>query len=639
MPSEEKTGKIDFTLIQSGFDLEILVSSRLVQIYLDSLLAAREASGEIPFGGEDHRKVLRILRLSNARFISGDSVSTDAELAVDMDYQIDSISGERIDEGVQVVYLNVRMSGLSTSDISAAQDTLTLMVSFIKSQGDIDVHDKLNDSDSLSLIVNLGAAFYQEHPIDLVPGEVHRVEIQTFPATPEHPAAMGVYVNFKFRNSPLPDDFLEFERGDLGKALNFLPQEYDYAIGVSPSVYDKLGAHIRHEYFGRTYTTPGGEVKYSYVWSDDGQEINCKAVTVLPDFRVNMHTDQNTGRTVSETVYTGGLRMNIHTHVYMSEYDINAEADIKYGVFPTEKDGVLELKLKLLDTDVDVSFWDSVRSIFMADNGNYMALWICFPIALIGVPIGGAIKWLVAEIGASLAEDELTDQLKAGTAKAQKKIATVLDYLSGRVTFLKKRMDPFYTTHFQAVVAWKEARFDEKGMRMGGTLEGAQEFLPKEQYGVNDQGEKTEELVICDKTRTRDGAIDRLVYRIADYQDIFEVDNFPRLDPVGKPDEFLLAVSEIINRIQEKRLDVMVQLYPTHVRIRDHHIYVIRFHSGLVLRPQEAGELQYIHRALRVMGYDLVRYRHTLKFYYRSERDRQETNNLWSLPHDSSLEP
>lgn len=639
MPVQEETCKIDSNLIQSGFDLELLFSARLVQLYLAAMFDAREAEGAAPITGVDEPKTFHFLHVSNATFIADDPASPSADLALDLAYRIDSFFGEQVDEGVETVYLNVQMQGLSTSDISTKQNSLCFKVTFLESHGDIDAHDTLNMQERLMVMSILNIAFTQSHALDMVPGEVQRVETLTLAATEGHAAAMGVYVNFKFRNSPLPDDFLEFERGDLGKALNFLPAGYDYAIGASPSVYERLGAHIRHEIFGRTYKTLGGEMKYSYVWSDDGQEINCKAVTVYPDCRLSMRTDPKTGKSISEMVYTGGLRMNIHTHVYMSEYDINAEADIKYGIFPSEKDGVLDLSLKLLDTDVDVSFWDSVRSIFMADGGNLMALWICFPVALIGVPIAGAVKWLVAEIGAALAEDELADRLRQGTAQAQEKVATVLDYLSGRVTFKKKRMDPFYTTLFQAVVTWKEARFDEKGMRLGGVLAGGQDFVPKEQYDINAEGVKTEELVICDKTRAADGAIDRLIYRVTDYQDIFQVERFRRLDPAGRPDEFLLPVNEIIERISEKRLTVMVQLTPARVRIRNNQVNVIRFHSGLVLRPQEAGELQYIHRALRVMGYDLVRYRHTLKFYYRGKRDRQVENNLKSLPHDSSLEP
>ncbi len=641
MPAQEETGGIDSKLIQSGFDLEILFSSRLVQLYLDAMFDAREAEGSAPIAlaGVDDPKIFHFLGLNNARFIAGDPVSPLADLAVDLSYRIDSHTGEKVDEGVETVYLNLQMQGLSTSDISTKLDSLWFKVSFKESRGDIVAHDKFSMLERLSIMLILSVAFTQSHALDMVPGEVSRVETLTFPETAEHPAAVGVYVNFKFRNSPLPDDFLEFDRGDLGKALNFLPPGYDYAIGASPSVYERLGAHIRHEFFGRTYKTPGGETKYSYLWTYDNLEVNCKAVTVYPDSRICMRADPRTGRNISEIVYTGGLRINVHTHVYMSDYDINAEADIKYGIFPFEKDGALDISLKLLDTDVDVSFWDSVRSIFMIDGGIMMGLWFIFPVALIGVPIAGAVKWLIAEIGASVAEDDLARQLSQGTAMAQEKVATVLDYLSGRITFKKKRMDPFYTTLFQAVVTWKEARFDEKGIRMGGVLEGGREFVPKEQYRVDAEGARTEELVICDKTRAADGSIDRLVYRIADYQEIFDAAGFPRLDPVGRPDEFLLPVNEIIERINEKRLSAMVQLTPERVRIRHNQIHVIRFHSGLTLRPREAGELYYIHRALRVMGYDLVRYRHTLKFYFRAKRDRRVENNLKSLPNDSSLEP
>lgn len=119
--------------------------------------------------------------------------------------------------------------------------------------------------------------------------------------------------------------------------------------------------------------------------------------------------------------------------------------------------------------------------------------------------------------------------------------------------------------------------------------------------------------------------------KLENYETIFENDKINRPDP-DKLDEFWIDARFLSDMIQENKLACQVQLIPDAIHLHNNKIRAIRFHSGLVLSPNEAGTLQYTTLSLIVMGYKLIRKKHKLEFYYRSKRDLSERNNLMSLP-------
>jgi hypothetical protein len=174
---------------------------------------------------------------------------------------------------------------------------------------------------------------------------------------------------------------------------------------------------------------------------------------------------------------------------------------------------------------------------------------------------------------------------------------------------------------------------NEKGFCAGGSFNTTKTYEAKRQMGVTPEGQEVEELVICDKWRDETGHIRGLIYRVSDYRKVFKQEEIYRPDP-AKPDEFLIGNEELREMILDGKLISQVYLRPEAIDVRNNHIHALRFHSGLVLSPHETGHYAYEYRALLVLGYQLIRRKHKLEFFYRAKPDGRSYNNLRALPRE-----
>ncbi len=629
---------INYEDIKSGFDIEMIISPKIFEKLISSMYDAHEIPHTIvmPLTNELRRVTRPTVKFDNYQIPNTNRIFSD--LTINFDLTSDSGTTEilvfcKIDvkpghkensEKVDSLDLSLQYITFSTDGITWVPEMATTEGSPFKTIADI-----------------FEKALNQTYHTTAVPGIIQRIETKLFGDDKEtgKKNAFGIYVNLllKQKDYPFEDMYYSRERGNPEQAINFLPEGLDYAFGVNPSVFSLAASHLKIEMFARYITEPeeekpeeteesgsgekeGSEEKItvSYTTDYDDYSVRCKDVGIFPGSLTPFENFHNK------------LLFTLNLNVYVKDADLNVDVDVTFLIYPEISGDDLTLKVELWDIDTDVSLWESIRSLLSGKSLISILSYILFPAATITIfPfIFWGVSNLVADKFSEVGEILGAQKLKSETSK----LAGLFDFLNNRITFFRKRLSPFYYTDFQAEIKWSEFNVGQHGIIAGGVLQNSEQYIPKEQY-VKTGEEVKEELVISGKTRINgdESDINGLIYRISDYETIFEHDKINRPDP-DKPDEFWIDARFLFDMIQEKKLACQVQLTPDAIHLRDNKIRAIRFHSGLVLSPNEAGTLQYTTLSLYVKGYKLIRKKHKLEFYYRGKRDLSDQNNLMSLP-------
>lgn len=611
---------IKYDDIKSGFDIEMIISPGIFDKMISSMYDAHEIPHTIvmPLTNELRRLTRPTVKFDNYKVPNSNGIISD--LTIQFDLASDSGTSEIL------VFCNIDVSPGHKGN-SERVDSLDLSLRYITFNNDgITWSPELatiENSPFKSIADTFGKALNKTYHTTAVPGFIQRIETKIFQDDKEtgKKNAFGIYINLLLKEKAYPYEEMYYarERGNLALAVNFLPEGLDYAFGINPSVYNLAANHFKIDMFARYNTDPAKEiVTVSYTTDYDDYSVRCKNVGVIP------------GSLTPLKSFHGKLLFTLDLNIYVKNLDINADVDVTFLIYPELKDDNLTLKIELWDIDADVSFWESLRSLLSGKSLISILSIILFPAGALTIfPfIFWGISNVVADKFSDIKEKLLVQDLRSKTDR----LATVFDFLNNRITFFTKRLSPFYYTDFQAEIKWSEFNIDEHGITGGGVLQNSEEYRPKEQF-VKRGNEEKEELVIAGKTRTdgTEGDVSGLIYRIADYETIFEQEKINRPDP-GKMDEFWIDAGSLFNLVRDKKLLPQVQLTPDAIHIRNNKVRAIRFHSGLVLSPNEAGILQYTTLSLYVLGYKLIRKKHKLEFYYRGRQDLSTHNNLMSLP-------
>jgi hypothetical protein len=306
-------------------------------------------------------------------------------------------------------------------------------------------------------------------------GALQRIETRTFAGDPEHPDAIGVYIDLALRNGPAPSDLLTTVRGDTSLAQNYLEPGMTMAFAFPAATYELLSDDLK---FKMARPKEDDPTEFHYPLMDGDDQIGVlHGITVRPE------------TLPASPVFTNALVIDIH-----GEYEVDNWFDPDFHLRLTLRPETGPRGVFDFDVDVDLSlsatatlsalFVGLVTSVFLPQLG--------IPLIFLTVI---AIK-AVEHFGAEAAGDAIASE--GG-------ITSFLDTLPHKLVVERRRWDPLYATDHRVETADVEVLVNDDGFAMAaGSL-----FVGRRTWPL-------ESMVIRSETRDADGAMDGLVYRASD---------------------------------------------------------------------------------------------------------------------------
>jgi hypothetical protein len=561
-PGESQIATVDQSLVQSGFDVEALLTAR----YLQMLLQTAYDAGVIPSFAVLSGTRIDLAMLNSGRLYeptpapdgslpptSGNAFETEILFNHPLGANIRVRAVVQPESGLPVPFDLFVQTGLAKEREEGTLSKLVLAVHVV------DV-----DSPALTILaappynlskaqVLAGIQTFVDRTIDLGgASKFKKVEdffIKWHEGDGEHPPALGVYINVRLRNGDEEDQFLP-PRGDLDAALNFLPDSEDMAMASRPGVY----ADMSKDVYSRTAVrNEVGVMEHALRYNI----LNPKSKRIgdVDSIKVGRIPPIVTGD--GQPVPQNGMRITLEgEYVDLKEFtntDVTFTIDIRPSI---DDDGLLEWDTNF-DVDIDALF-------------EFMTFWAATLVGICFGPIGLGIFLgivLVGEIGAGIF---FGDYFEARVSK--KADATLSDVIPDRLTIKTRRWDPFYATLHQVVTKPSQAEFNDKGFLMCGRAFVGRELVPPV------------DTVIRDETRDGNAELTGLRYRMADYEQIREDialnaagtsrRDFTSPDP-AEPDLFTLTLDQFQARVDDPEGPLVltkIPYFPAMVYIVEHQI-------------------------------------------------------------------
>jgi hypothetical protein len=561
---------IDNTRIRTGFDVEINIGGD----YLLTVIQGAYDAGEIPneiSTGDDPDQVLAVGRPTSVRILASDDGDTgddeaDVEVIIPMDQLIE---GSAAVIGLHVTFVE---DGVDLAYAYIDDDTRTL----------IEFMGLLTNQPNLfeEVEADLREALDRHIDLDLVSNSAEGgLVTRKLPASGDCQAAFGLYLNLDLKiapqSGPPEDDFIE--RGDVDRAVSFLPEDLSFAIGLSPDTFPRLANDMWH---GLGEEQDDGSIDHPV---KDGD-------TTVGEYR-----------SVAIAPRNGFMEVTVRSRIFI---DIWPDADVTavFHFTPTIDDGVLSFDIELTEFDADTGLVGDLLAFLIGGVIGLLIGLFFGPVGIaIGASIGGVGGIATLEITEEVVEGQFDDQVEE-QAQNEAGVASALSAFPVRKRLFTDDRDPFFMRHFEVVSLFEEARVNDDGLSLGGTA-------------VMETVNEPVETTIVDRQRG-DGPLSRfgllsLTYRLEGHGDI----------PV--------PITEILRR---RPLDQIqrVRLRATNIRRHETVVTDVRFQSGVDLHVQELVNLQ-DNDVLVVAGYQLIHPRDDAP-YYRAWADQLLENNFESLP-------
>lgn len=516
----------DQLLLQSGFDIELLISERGFQYALLALLDTGAISARVPIGG-------------------GRTLTIHPPPVIGRLYSIDPAAGlpEAVEDSFKVVFLQNHPSGADLSvslqvDVELLSLELvlfaTLHVSSDVPQSPVLAFTVVDIDGSLVGFAALGCISKEELlkrikevadrtiPLSLTSGgeALSNLALRFHGPEDAHTPALGIYGNLRLRNGPEPYSYAA-PHGSLTAARNFLPLGQDIAFGFPGVFYDALAHDI---FFRMGEEFPEDSGSYRYVVHDNPSD---------PDSEVKARIEK-----VSVTSDDNKLQINIEGEYFL---DFLPDPDFTLSITIAPKigsEGLLTWEKP--DVDIDLSLladalgWLIIGLVTIATEGSG------FLPSILGVKVG---QELIVEPLASGAIG--THAIGAGDA-------SVLDALPARITIDRRRWDPLYWALHQVAGKVTEVAINDRGFAFMGVA-----ILSRHPEPVGD-------AVIRDVTRDPQQQTLSLRYRVNDIADISSdlaldtpaAERWPytRLDPEREPTLIDVTLHQATDRVRVNRL-------------------------------------------------------------------------------------
>lgn len=371
-------------------------------------------------------------------------------------------------------------------------------------------------------------------------------------------AALGVYLNLRLRNGPEPECYFG-TRGDIARARNFLPAGDDIAFGMPSTIYQMLGTDAFQRQAEET--SPGsGDYRYP--------------IHANPADRTSPHKGKIHGITVGPVLWPNPSANTLHIRVH-GEYSLDDLPDPDFNlhiyVKPKTSSGLVTWQVS---HDVDLSPFFEIASVLLA--GVFTMVWGGAGLlagSVLTALVAGAQELIVEPIATKLVGEKASGALDA----------SLFDAIPHRITTESKRWDPFYVTRHEVVAKTDGVQVSPFGLGFSGRA-----VLDRE-------ADPVDHLAIRTQARSADGVLTGLWYRVRDFADA--INDFTGVSPGTdrltfrkvegdvEPDLVELSVEEIGLRISQSKLYPSIVCVAKKVNIVEHQVAQI-----LVLTQREISE-------------------------------------------------
>lgn len=497
---------IDQSLVQSGFDAEVLLSGRYIQYLLlnavetgslqtDLLIPIETDNGTTHLDiklylPEDYARVYEPNPMANLpNRISPSSFHVDilvddpggTDLRITMVADIHDVqSGQGMDEAVIELYTTFQL--LVETDENGNQRNAQMRIELLSVEGIIiDLAIALFGITREEIVAKMKPEFDRSIDLGLVGANqnVQSVQMQKLVGVDAQQNAVCIYVNLKLKDGPEAESFVA-ERGDLLNAQNFLNDGQDIAFGMPGNLYAKL-ANDAFQKMAEETSEGSGVFTYPIHETPNDPESDVKG---------KIHG-------VSMYAQNGQLVIDVSGQYFVDTpiIDIVPDPEFNFLIYikPEIKDGLIEWKF---DYDLEIGPLYKVISIFLA--------------VLLGIIFGpgGLIAGGILALAVIGGQELIAEPIALGMIEDQADglvDASFFDAIPSRLTVETRRWDPFYKTHHQIVAQTDAVQITPLGIGFSGVA-----ILDKEAEPISN-------VVIRTEQKDAEWNIEELWYRVSDF--------------------------------------------------------------------------------------------------------------------------
>ena len=540
---------MDQALVNSGFDIELLIGNRYIEYILLSFTETgsfplRTQAGAIPvdifqpddvdrvyephpdaipltassdsFGSElifGHPSGANV-RTALETFFPGEFLTTFSSfgLVFDTDAQ-----GKAVNHRIRIEVLAIEVTPGIQAALDAAGITLDELLEEIKKEADRDVP-----------LPFVGAG-----------NDVEKIGMRQLPSLDGGPIAIGIYLNLRMRAGPEPDNFLA-DRGDVFNAMNFLQDGRDIAFAVRKDFFKDISTHQKMQ-FAAPKDDGSGEFFFPMrkEMFDPASDVVGKLIGVSVGPKLDMNGQ-----------FTNSLAVIIRGEYFVDNF-FDPDFTFTLTLTPHFDDGIVT--------------WE-----YTTDLSSDLA-------AILSFVVFGFLGLIGYAIATEVVDDELIDE------EQQEQVTRFLQSLPTRVPMEFIRWDPFYETVHQIAARVDEWIVNEKGIAFAGRA-----ALAKETRVVD-------HVVLRTEIRNPQFEVIRLDYRVRDHanhtatldqsQVFCATDRMDFVQNANDPILFGLTAEQVVERKPDKKIVAPQELLPKKVHLDEHKIFRM-----LCITPKEVKE-------------------------------------------------
>lgn len=587
----------DLSLLQSGFDAEILLNRRYIRYLLMNSIETGALPMQLSFPFElNGNPVTMVIDLyapedyDRAYDINPAAVwplntspdSFDCEILFDSDINADlrirlvgDITGVLVPFINQAIDLYASFTLVSYTDNNGNQSNARLQLALLDMQGPIiDTMLSFGGITKEELLAMVKPYIDRDVPLSMVGSnqQVQQVALKKLPGADIDTAVIGLYLNLVLRTGPLETDVLG-QRGNLDNAINFLPAGDNLAFGMAGTIYSAISTDA----FQRTAVeTPEDSGTFEHPILSDPSNKKSDRLGTIKDITIAPKKSL-TGDPLGELLIT--VHGELTWDVEVLGLDIVPDPDfwLYITIKPTVNNGLIDWEISY-----DIDFDPVYKIVINLLVGSLLA---CLFIATLGagaILVGGAAFMLLFAL-----EDAVVEPFVAAAIAGDNEDmfdTSFLDAMPNRLTIESRRWDPFYTTDHQVAALTDGVQIRDDGMGFSGKAK-----LDKQPVFIN-------HIVARQESRNASGILDGLWYRVKDHnKDTNDfVQEFPASDrrPFVKIEDdaeknlYALNLAQIESRLDEARLLPRILYDARKVYLRNNQV-----HQILAISQQEIKEI------------------------------------------------
>jgi hypothetical protein len=541
---------MDQSLVNSGFDVELLIGGR----YIAYMLLSFSETGSMPLKVPTKTGFVDIFQPGNVDRLYDPHPDAVPVTASDDSFRTELIFGHPTGANVRVdVEVLVQGQFLSAfSSFTLIHDT--------DSQGNQTNHRLRIEVLSIELTPGLQAALAaagmteaellaqvkdqvdRDVPLPFIGAgsDVASVALRQLPSLDGGPVAIGVYLNLKLRNGGNLTDFLP-DRGDIFAGMNFLEEGQDVAFAVRDGFFKDLSAHQKF-LFAEPKNDGSGEFRFPLrreMFDPTSEQIGqLFSVTIGPG--INPQNGQ----------LTGEISVKIRGEYFVDNF-FDPDFTFTLTLVPNFDDGVITWSHKT-DLSSDLA-------------------------AILSFLVAGFVGLIGYAIASDIAADALVDE------DQRQQMSRFLESLPVRVPTELLRWDPFYLTKHQIVARVDEWIVNGKGIAFSGRAALGKETEPVDHVVLRTEFRNSLFEILRYEYRVRDQA--RHTFWLDQSHVFSATDRLTYIQNTTDPVLFGLTDDEIVARLDAKKIIGRQDLLPKKVHLDDHKIFRM-----LCITPLEVKE-------------------------------------------------